>query len=111
MPKVRRTDDKKIIFCPGCQCAHGVNDRWSFNGDMDKPTFSPSILVTTGHYISEHKGDCWCNFNDEQLKKGEKPSGFNCGVCHSFVTDGKIQFLNDCTHSMAGQTLDLPDVE
>ena len=30
-------------------------------------------------------------------------------VCHSFVTDGRIQFLGDCTHSLAGQTVDLPE--
>lgn len=30
-------------------------------------------------------------------------------TCHSFVTDGRIQFLGDCTHSLAGQTVDLPD--
>ncbi len=29
-------------------------------------------------------------------------------VCHTFVTDGRIQFLGDCTHVMAGQTVDLP---
>lgn len=32
-------------------------------------------------------------------------------VCHSFVTDGKIRFLNDCTHDKAGQILDLPEWE
>lgn len=32
-------------------------------------------------------------------------------LCHSFVTDGKIQFLNDCFHSLKGQTVDLPDWE
>jgi hypothetical protein len=30
-------------------------------------------------------------------------------VCHSFVTDGRIQFLEDCTHELAGQTVDLPE--
>jgi hypothetical protein len=30
-------------------------------------------------------------------------------VCHSFVTDGRIQFLNDCTHPLAGQTVDIPE--
>jgi hypothetical protein len=29
-------------------------------------------------------------------------------VCHSFVVDGRIQFLGDCTHHLAGQTVDLP---
>jgi hypothetical protein len=31
-------------------------------------------------------------------------------VCHSFVTDGKIQYLSDCTHAMAGQTVDLLEI-
>jgi hypothetical protein len=31
--------------------------------------------------------------------------------CHSFVREGKIEFLNDCTHEHAGQTLDLLDVD
>jgi hypothetical protein len=25
--------------------------------------------------------------------------------CHIFVRDGKIQFLNDCTHELAGKTV------
>ncbi|MNR55162.1 hypothetical protein D3C85_1754830 [compost metagenome] len=32
-------------------------------------------------------------------------------VCHSWVTDGKIQFLHDCTHALAGQTIALEDVD
>jgi hypothetical protein len=89
--------------CPGCNCSHGVwtekwikdhdaNNNpiygpvWDFNKDMNKPTFAPSILVTTGH--------------------GEKPSD----ICHSFVKDGMIQFLCDCTHELKGQTVELPDI-
>jgi len=30
-------------------------------------------------------------------------------VCYSFVTAGRIQFLSDCTHILAGKTVDLPD--
>jgi len=73
-------DEKILFFCPGCGHAHVVDSRWSFNGDYNKPTFRPSVLVI-----------------------GEKR-------CHSFVTDGKIQFLNDCSHELAGQTVDLPEV-
>lgn len=32
-------------------------------------------------------------------------------VCHSFITDGQIQFLNDCTHPLAGQTVPLPNFD
>lgn len=34
----------------------------------------------------------------------------DCVVCHSFVTAGRIEFLPDCTHALAGQTVDLPEI-
>jgi hypothetical protein len=91
MPKVVDLTNEKgefgchYIECPACGYGHGFDSRWSFNGDYDKPTFTPSMLV---------------NANMPQL--GHR--------CHSFITDGKIQFLSDCTHKYAGQTMDLPDV-
>lgn len=81
------------FHCPGCGYAHYLPVRptenrpsWDFNGDYDNPTFSPSILMTT-------------TYNGEDVR------------CHSFVTDGKIQFLSDCTHALAGQTIELPDLD
>jgi hypothetical protein len=85
-----------MFLCPGCKLYHAVyvlphrnniGAGWEFNGDMNKPTFRPSILT--------------------RMADGEG----NPIVCHSFVTDGQIQFLNDCTHELAGQTVELPDVE
>lgn len=29
--------------------------------------------------------------------------------CHSFVVDGQMQFLGDCTHALAGQTVPIPE--
>lgn len=87
MKVVSTSDGKYLIYCEGCEKAHGFDSRWSFNGDFEKPTFSPSLLVEIGHYPN--------------------PSD----ICHSFVTDGKMQFLNDCTHKLAGQTVDLKDEE
>jgi hypothetical protein len=31
-------------------------------------------------------------------------------VCHSWVTNGRIQFLSDCTHSLKDQTVELPEI-
>jgi hypothetical protein len=102
------------IVCPGCNEEHQIwvaNDhpngaRWSFNGDFNNPTFKPSLLVRSGHYIPEHKSDsCWCTWNEEHK---DDPAPFKCKQCHSYITDGKIQFLGDCTHALAGQTVDLP---
>lgn len=84
-----------LFHCPGCESAHmvrvaspGVPGGWTFNGDHDRPTFSPSVLVT---YNGSDAG-----------QDGAPPA-----ICHSFVTDGQIQFLGDCTHALAGQTVPL----
>ncbi|MFP4141499.1 MAG: DUF6527 family protein [Phycisphaerae bacterium] len=98
------------IFCPGCQAEHFVpvegSPRWGFNGDLARPTFNPSLLLRTGHYVPGRQGKrCWCDFNREH----PDDPGPTCRVCHSFVREGRIQFLGDCTHELAGQTVDLPD--
>ena len=65
---------------------------WSFNGDFEKPVFGPSVLEWWGGEGTE-----------VALRR-----------CHSFVgcngaQPGQITFLSDCTHALAGQTVDLPD--
>jgi hypothetical protein len=115
---LRALEGARVAFwCPGCDEAHhitvgpahnpGVN--WGYDGNAERPTFTPSILVRSGHYVPGHEDQCWCKFNAELVAKGEEPSGFECSVCHSFVTSGRIQFLSDCTHALAGQTVDLPE--
>lgn len=75
-----------LFHCPGCEFDHpfeveAPNGRgWSWNGSLVNPTFSPSLLV------------------DHPERR-----------CHSFVSDGKIRFLSDCYHRLAGETVDLPD--
>ena len=108
--KLLRTLEGGLIafWCPGCDEGHHVNSRWKFNGNADAPTFSPSILVRNGHFHPEHKnGDpCWCTYNAEHPNE---PASFKCQCCHSFVTDGQIQFLGDCSHALAGKTVPLPE--
>lgn len=96
--------------CPACRQVHGVRvaaprtDLWQWNGDVAKPTFSPSLLVqadmweppVTPENLAQWKEQPWA-----QTKVHK--------VCHSFITDGRIQFLSDCTHDLAGQTVDIPD--
>lgn len=98
---------KYRFHCPGCDEMHSINDNWGFNGDLDRPTFTPSVLTTTGHFVPGHSGDCWCTYE----KKRGKKAPFKCKRCHSFVTDGQIRFLGDCTHELAGKTVDLPEIE
>ena len=96
--------DQLGFWCPGCESMHVVDSGWTFNGNYDRPTFTPSILVTGGHYLSTWKvGDsCWCTFNKEH-----PDCKFVCGRCHSFVTDGSIQFLDDCSHALKNQIIRL----
>lgn len=83
--------------CPGCGFPHIVNVRasgsrpgepiWDWNGSLEAPTLKPSIH---GQWTEGPERAARC--------------------CHSFVTGGWIQFLADCTHAMAGQTVDLPEI-
>ncbi len=90
-----------LFYCPGCESLHAARVRdgenrpsWEWNGSLETPTLSPSILVRCGSAVDP-------NFVDEE---GDPPR-----ICHSFVTGGLIQFLGDCTHKLAGQTVPLPD--
>jgi hypothetical protein len=84
------------FWCPGCRRPHRIRVSlhcdpdgpcWGFDGDVDRPTFTPSVFVN------------------------QPGPHFNPGApsCHSFVTRGRVLFLQDCTHHLAGQTVDLPD--
>lgn len=101
--------------CPGCGEIHIIavapaangtpRPVWGYNGNPAAPTFTPSILARSGHHMDGGMKECWCTYE----ARFKRQSPFKCGVCHSFVTDGQIQFLGDCTHALAGQTVPLPD--
>jgi len=82
-------------WCPACATMHDFaveqpfrnGARWTFNGNGDAPSFSPSMNISIGPY------------SDGTIFR-----------CHYFLTVGRIQYLPDSTHAMAGQTVDCPDV-
>lgn len=84
------------FWCPGCDQRHAVYTShstlrtkgpvWQFNGDAQSPSFTPSLLNTWTH--------------------GESPEPRRC---HLFISHGQIIYCSDCTHALAGQTVDLPD--
>lgn len=73
-------DDSFWFMCPGCDGPIRIKG-WLWDGNAECPTFSPSILST----MPNHR-------------------------CHSFIRDGKIEFLSDCSHELKGQTVDLPEL-
>lgn len=90
------------FFCPGCNDIHGIRyepQGWVWNGDEIKPTISPSILVTGAQRITDEEA--------KTIFAGGKvePRPLHC---HSFVREGMIEFLGDCHHDKAGQTVPLP---
>ena len=71
------------FMCKGCGYSHVFSTKiHQFNGDMEKPTLHPSML---------------CNFSPDR-------------ICHSWIKEGKIQYLNDCWHELKGQTIELEDI-
>ena len=83
--KRNNNSDCYVFHCPGCNYSHIIEvPRWTWNGSLDSPTFNPSLLVNNNH---------------PELR------------CHSFIRDGKIQFLGDCFHELAGKTVDIPEFD
>jgi hypothetical protein len=101
-----------MFFCPGCDGPHtvqigaGHGPRWGYNGNAGAPTFTPSVLVRWEEPASLHQPEV-LQAEIQALQPGQRLNMVQ-KCCHSFVTDGRIQFLGDCTHELANQTVDLP---
>lgn len=101
-----QSDDGQVLIlrCPGCEDNHQVHvGRWSWNGDLELVTLSPSLLVGGVQWDAE----VYPYFKRRSERHPDVAVGDQI-TCHSFVTDGRIQFLSDSTHVLAGQTVDLP---
>lgn len=97
LTKIKHTKGVYSFWCPGCNTRHFVNTEnegydhpiWGFNEDVDKPTITPSIKVTMPNHTTMGVDD----------------------ICHSFIRDGKIEYLSDCTHELAGKTIEMEHPE
>lgn len=86
--------DCLAFCCPGCALDDhsglhmlAVNTTehspsWTWDGNLEAPTISPSILTT------------WL----ETFR------------CHSFLEAGVFRFLEDSTHALSGQSVPMPDL-
>lgn len=73
-----------LFYCVGCKSAHPIyveqanprnGARWSFDGNIEAPTFLPSLNLP--------------------------------GACHMWIKAGRLEYLSDCSHALAGQTVDM----
>lgn len=83
------SEQRHMHWCPACKEMHPFaveqpfsnGHRWSFDGNVDRPTFEPSMNISWGE-----------------------------ARCHYFLRAGQIQYLGDCTHELRGQTVALPPI-
>lgn len=81
-------------WCTACQECHTFYiqdqgpEKWSFNGNVDRPTFSPSMKL---YRIGKKK--------DEERT-----------LCHYILTDGVMNYCNDSPHAFAGKSVPLEDI-
>lgn len=88
--------DVLMFVCPGCvemyEGSTGLHmlpvnsstktPSWVFDGNLEAPTLSPSILTT---YSENRK-------------------------CHSYLRAGVFEYLSDCTHQYVNQLVPIPDL-
>lgn len=104
---MRRASDRYAHWCPACQEMHSLPDGWQFNGNVEKPTFSPSFRhtgikrnVVGGRWVGEGKEAWLYDAAGQPIPE----------VCHYILTDGVLNFCGDCTHSMAGKSVPMPEL-
>jgi len=78
------------FHCPGCDHAHVYYTSgpvvWSFDGNMETPTFSPSLLNR-------------CPDHTDPKQR----------LCHLTLASGMLHFYPDCSHDLAGRVVELPE--
>lgn len=94
---LRKRGDLVAFWCVGCDHPHMLNTRvaaraagvpaWGFDGNIEAPTFTPSVLVS------------WPA--DEGVPASTR--------CHCFVTSGHIDYLADSeAHALRGRVPMIP---
>lgn len=96
------------FWCPGCNAGHTVElngpEIWQWNGDASSPTFTPSVLASPHQKLNAAGRELVDAGRSTELTDEHRVM---TPRCHSFVTDGKIQFLSDSEHELANQTVPL----
>lgn len=92
--------DALMFCCPGCASTRegyaglhmlpisgdpAKRPVWGFDGNLEAPTLTPSILT---HHS-------WAGVET---------------TCHSFLNAGVFQFLGDCTHELRDQLVPMPEL-
>lgn len=78
-------------WCTACRHCHtyqiGGGRTWAFDGNVDNPTFAPSML----EFVTR--------------KDGSRQT-----LCHYFLTAGVLKYCGDSPHALAGKDVPLEDI-
>lgn len=94
-PVLMMVGGEPTVWCPGCKMIHRFNvnapnqhtgARWTWDGNVNSPTFHPSMNIDMGKWQGKEKR------------------------CHSFVQNGMWVYCSDTTHEFSGQTIPLPSI-
>lgn len=95
--KLRRGHASYFHWCPGCEEMHPLPDRWTFDGNLEAPSFTPSFKHTLTRF-------------DSYTSEGIGLGGRREVSCHYVLTAGKLHFCDDSHHVLKGQVIDLPEL-
>lgn len=98
---LRRCKGGYSHWCPGCEQMHILPDSWTFDGNLEKPTFSPSFKhsgILRPFVVGEWVGEWVRDENGNTIPF----------VCHYILTAGVLNFCGDCTHALVGKSIPLP---
>lgn len=100
---LRRGVEGYFHWCPGCEETHRLPDSWTFDGNLEKPTFRPSF---------KHEGRKRIWKDGKWTGEWERDASGNTVpfICHYILTAGTLNFCSDSTHGLAGKSVPLPDL-
>ncbi len=101
--KLRRVEGGYSHWCPGCEEMHRLPDSWAFNGDLERPTFTPSFKHS-GLQTTKTDGK-WDGGWVRDAQGNMVPF-----VCHYVLTVGVLDFCSDSTHALASKSIPLPNL-
>lgn len=87
------------IFCTACQEFHSIHTKipdvngtiYNITGTLQQPTITPLVVrVIEKFNKSKHSAD---------------------HICNGVVTEGQIRYLENCTHTLAGKSVELSFVD
>ena len=101
--KLRKESYGYAHWCPACEETHIIPNGHKFDGNMEVPTFSPSI---------KHSGKQTVKVDGKwtvawMLGSDGRAIDY---VCHYSLIAGQLGYYSDSTHASAGKSIPLPEL-